>query len=116
MSRAYATILKSKKAMRHCEIYFNARLSQIRINDKLSNNTSNRKEQLLKLLKDDKKIGYTDQIYYEVAEDYLAHHDYQKAQEYYKLAVQNSVRNINQKGISRFKISRSQFQKPQRLC
>ncbi|RZK51088.1 MAG: gliding motility protein, partial [Pedobacter sp.] len=50
------------------EMYFNAKLSKIRINDLLNDQSSNRKQALLKLLKDDKNFDYTDQIYYEVAE------------------------------------------------
>ena len=91
------------------EMYFNAKLSKIRINDFLSNQTSNRKQQLLKLLKDDKNFDYTDQIYYEVAEDYLAHQEYTKAEEYYKLSAQKSIRNSYQKGLSYLKLADLNF-------
>lgn len=91
------------------EMYFNAKLSKIRINDFLNAQTSNRKQQLLKLLKDDKNFDYTDQIYYEVAEDYFADKEYKKAEEYYKLSVQKSVTNQYQKGLSYLKIADLNF-------
>jgi len=100
---------KVEKSNAPFEMYFNAKLSKIRINDFLSNQTSNRKQQLLKLLKDDKNFDYTDQIYYEVAEDYLAHQEYAKAEEYYKLSAQKSIRNVNQKGLSYLKLADLNF-------
>lgn len=91
------------------EMYFNAKLSKIRINDLLNDQTSNRKQQLLKLLKDDKNFDYTDQIYYEVAEDYFADKDYKKAEEYYKLSAQKSITNQYQKGLSYLKLADLNF-------
>lgn len=91
------------------EMYFNAKLSKIRINDFLNNQTFDRKAQLLKLLKDDKNFDYTDQIYYEVAQDYYADQEFKKASEYYKLSAQKSTINANQKGLSYLKIADLNF-------
>lgn len=91
------------------EMYFNAKLSKIRINDVLNNEGSDRKTALLKLLKDDKNFDYTDQIYYEVAEDYMGDKNYEKASEYYKLSAQKSIRNNYQKGLSYLKIADLNF-------
>lgn len=91
------------------EMYFNAKLSKIRINDFLNNQGSDRKTALLKLLKDDKNFDYTDQIYYEVAEDYLGDKNYDKASEYYKLSAQKSVRNNYQKGLAYLKLADLNF-------
>lgn len=104
--RNYTRVEKSNAPF---EMYFNAKLSKIRINDRLSNQTSNRRAQLLKLLKDDKNFDYTDQIYYEVAEDYIAHQDYTKAEAYYKLSAQKSTRNPYQKGLSYLKLADLNF-------
>ncbi|RZL35937.1 MAG: gliding motility protein [Pedobacter sp.] len=87
------------------EMYFNAKLSKIRIYDFLNDQSSDRKTALLKLLKDDKNLDYTDQIYYEVAEDYLGDKDYTKAEEYYKLSISKSLVNPYQKGISYLKLA-----------
>lgn len=87
------------------EMYFNAKLSKIRIYDFLNDQSSDRKTALLKLLKDDKNLDYTDQVYYEVAEDYLGDKDYSKAEEYYKLSIRKSLVNPYQKGISYLKLA-----------
>lgn len=91
------------------EMYFNAKLSKIRIDNILTNGTSNRRVQLLKLLKDDKNLDYTDQIYYEVAEDYYANQDYIKAGEYYQISAQKSTRNPYQKGMAYLKLADLNF-------
>lgn len=91
------------------EMYFNAKLSKIRINDALNKLTTNRKQALLKLLKDDKNLDYTDQIYYEVAEDYYADKDFAKAVDYYQLSAQKSTINPYQKGLSYLKIAELNF-------
>jgi tetratricopeptide (TPR) repeat protein len=100
---------KVEKSNAPFEMYFNAKLSKIRINDALSNQTSDRKQQLLKLLKDDKNFDYIDQIYYEVAQDYLARQEYDKAEEYYKLSTQKSVNNLNQKGLTYLRLADLNF-------
>jgi tetratricopeptide (TPR) repeat protein len=91
------------------EMYFNAKLSKIRINDLLNDQFSNRKQALLKLLKDDKNFDYTDQIYYEVAEDYFGDKDFSTAEEYYKLSAKKSTRNQYQKGLSYLKLAELNF-------
>ncbi|RZJ17429.1 MAG: tetratricopeptide repeat protein, partial [Acinetobacter sp.] len=80
-----------------------------RINDLLNDQSSNRKQALLKLLKDDKNFDYTDQIYYEVAEDYFGDKDFEKAEEYYKLSAKKSTRNQYQKGLSYLKLAELNF-------
>lgn len=91
------------------EMYFNAKLGKIRINDNLNDYATDRKKLLLKLLKDDKNIDFTDKIYFEVAEDYLADKDDAKATEYYKQSVAKSTNNAYQKGLSYLKIADLNF-------
>lgn len=91
------------------EMYFNAKLSKIRIYDILKDQSYNRKKQLLSLLKDDKHTDYIDKIYYEVAQDYLEDGDYNKAEEFYKVSVKSSNNNQYQKGISFLKIADLNF-------
>lgn len=91
------------------ELYFNAKLSKIRIYDALNNVSSNRKKELLSLLKDDKNLDYTDQIYDEVADDYYADHAFDKAMSYYKLSAQKSTINQYQKGLTYLKIAELNF-------
>ncbi len=91
------------------EMYFNAKLSKIRIYDLLNDQSSNRKQALLKLLNDDKNLDYTDQIYYEVAEDYFGDKAFAKAEEYYKLSAQKSLQNPYQKGLSYLRLAELNF-------
>lgn len=91
------------------EMYFNAKLSKIRIYDLLKDKTSNRKKQLLSLLKDDKNLDYTDKIFYEVAQDYFEDDNYLKAEEFYKSSAKNSTNNAYQKGLSFLKIADLNF-------
>lgn len=100
---------KVENSNAHFEMYFNAKLSKIRINDALNKATTNRKKELLKLLKDDKNLDYTDQIYYEVAEDHYADNDFEKAMSYYQLSAQKSTINQYQKGLSYLKIAELNF-------
>ena len=113
-NKDYEASLNHYKKVEHSnaafEMYFNAKLSEIRVNDLLNHQTSSRKQQLLKLLKDDKNFDYTDQIYYEVAQDYFANGDYKKAEVYYKHSAQKSTSNENQKGLSFLKIADLNFE------
>ncbi|MEJ5994747.1 gliding motility protein [Pedobacter sp. Du54] len=105
----YEASLKNYTRVEHSnapfEMYFNARLSKIRVNDLINQQSSDRKKQLLKLIKDDKNLDYADQIYYEVAEDYYGDRDFKKAEEFYKLSVKESTINQNQKGLSYLKLA-----------
>lgn len=106
-SLKYYTMIENSNAT--FEMYFNAKLSKLRIYDIQKDQSSNRKKQLLSLLKDDKNTDYTDKIYYEVAQDYYEDKAYIKAEEYYKLSAANSTTNLYQKGISYLKIADLNF-------
>ncbi len=109
----YEASLKNYTKVEHSnapfEMYFNARLSKIRVNDLVNQQSSTRKAQLLKLIRDDKNLDYTDQIYYEVAEDYYGDRDFKKAEEFYKLSAKESTINPNQKGLSYLKLADLNF-------
>ncbi|WP_097133997.1 tetratricopeptide repeat protein [Pedobacter xixiisoli] len=103
---AYRKIEKSNAAF---DMYFNAKLSRIRITENLNGKEFDRKLALNKLLKDDKNADFKDQIYYEIAEDYYAGNDYGKAEEFYNLSVKNSTVNNTQKALSYLKIADLNF-------
>ncbi|MFN0255708.1 type IX secretion system periplasmic lipoprotein PorW/SprE [Pedobacter ureilyticus] len=103
---AYRKVEKSNAAF---DMYFNAKLSRIRVTEQLSGNTFDRKLALSKMLKDDKNEDFKDQIYYEIAEDYYAGNDYDKAEEYYNLSIKNSTTNNVQKALSYLKIADLNF-------
>lgn len=103
---AYRKVEKSNAAF---DMYFNAKLSRIRVTEQLSGNSFDRKLALTKMLKDDKNEDFKDQIYYEIAEDYYTGNDYGKAEEYYNLSVKNSTTNNVQKALSYLKIADLNF-------
>lgn len=103
---AYRKVEKSNAAF---DMYFNAKLSGIRITEQLSGKEFDRKAALNKMLKDDKNFDFKDQIYYEIAEDYYAGEDFRKAEEYYNLSVRNSTTNNVQKALSYLKIADLNF-------
>ena len=100
---------KVEKSNAPFEMYFNAKLSKIRIKDFLNPILTDRKKELLKLLKDDKNLDFTDQIYYEVAEDYYADLDFSKALSFYQRSAKMSTINQFQKGLSYLKIAELNF-------
>jgi tetratricopeptide (TPR) repeat protein len=91
------------------EMYFNARLSKIRIKNLINPQQYDRKLELLKLTKDDKNLDYADQIYYELAKDYEQESDYKKAEAYYLLSIQESTINPDQKGLSYLQLADLNF-------
>ncbi|MCJ0741300.1 type IX secretion system periplasmic lipoprotein PorW/SprE [Pedobacter montanisoli] len=100
---------KVEKSNAPFEMYFNAKLSKIRINSFLDHKTFDRKKQLATLIKDDKNADFIDQIYYEIAEDSYSSGDYQNAERSYKLSVLKSKGNGTQKGLSYLKIAELNF-------
>ena len=103
---AYRKVEKSNAAF---DMYFNAKLSRIRVTEQLSGNSFDRKLALTRMLKDDKNEDFKDQIYYEIAEDYYAGNDFGKAEAYYNLSVKNSTTNNVQKALSYLKIADLNF-------
>lgn len=100
---------KVEKSTAPFEMYFNAKLSHIRVEDALTNGKMDRRQQLAKLLKDDKNADFVDQIYYEMAQDYYADSEYEKAIGLYKKSVQESTVNTTQKGLSYLRIADVNF-------
>lgn len=103
---AYRKVEKSNAAF---DMYFNAKLSKIRINEQLNGKEFDRKLALTRMLKDDKNVDFKDQIYYEIAEDYYAGSEYGKAEEFYNLSIRNSTTNNTQKALSYLKIADLNF-------
>jgi tetratricopeptide (TPR) repeat protein len=100
---------KVQKSNAGFELYFNANLNRIKMNALLNGQIINRKQQLTRLLKDDKNTDYIDQIYYHIGESYAEDTDYKKAQDYYQLSVKSSTKNQYQKGLSYLKIAELNF-------
>ncbi len=92
--------LKVVKARPSYELEFNARISRARTFDIYLNDSREIKEELNKMLKDDKNIEYHDQIYYALAGIELKEDNIDEAITYLKLSAKTSISNDNQKALS----------------
>lgn len=91
------------------EMYFNANLNQIKLNALLSTKKTNRQDELLALLKDDKNTDYNDQVYYQIGESLAADGDHNNAIKNYRKSIQKSSKNQYQKGLSYLRIADLNF-------
>jgi tetratricopeptide (TPR) repeat protein len=107
--KSLASYKKVEKSNAAFDMYFNAKLSRIRVAEQISGKDFDRNSALLKMLRDDKNAEFKDQIYYEIAEDYYANNEFGKAEEYYNLSIRNSTSNNVQKALSYLKIADLNF-------
>ncbi|MGY4383727.1 tetratricopeptide (TPR) repeat protein [Pedobacter sp. UYP24] len=99
---------KVEKSNAPFEMYFNAKLNQIRL--KLTDGKLiNRQAQLLSLLRDDKNLDYNDQVYFQIAEDLSAAGSYPEAQKNYLTSIRVATSNKYQKGLSYLRIADLNF-------
>lgn len=102
----YRKVIKSNAPF---EMYFNANLSRIKILAQQDPRKINKQKSLLSLLKDDKNFDYNDQIYFHIAEAYVAEADYPQAEKYFNLSIQKSTNNTYQKGLSYLRVADLNF-------
>ncbi|WP_184547959.1 tetratricopeptide repeat protein [Mucilaginibacter sp. FT3.2] len=102
----YTSIVKSNASF---EMAFNANLNRIRLQDQENGIKQNKIERLRKLLKNQNNKEFTDQIYYQVAQQLYASGDIDGAVKNYKLSVRTSLKNQNQKGLSYLRIADIDF-------
>ena len=102
----YTSIVKSNASF---EMAFNANLNRIRIQDNENGIKQNKIERLRKLLKNQNNKEFTDQIYYQVAQQLYIAGDIDGALKNYKLSVRSSLKNQNQKGLSYLRIADIDF-------
>ena len=98
-----ATEFYSRSAKLHpsYEMEFNARLAKARtFQVTASSDTRGLKNELNKMLKDEKNEEYKDQIYYALGNISYRESDVHAALAYYKLSAQSSMTNARQKAIS----------------
>ncbi|WP_432709783.1 tetratricopeptide repeat protein [Pedobacter sp.] len=96
--KALKHYLKIQKSNAPFDLYFNAILSSIRINGTLKRGTD-KKQQIKSLIGEDKTIGYTDQLYYELAKTYAAEQNYDQALHNYHIALKHNTTNYYQRGL-----------------
>ena len=99
---------KVQKSNAPFEMYFNAKLSQIRLNSE-QGKVIDKRALLLALLKDDKNIEYSDQVYFQIAEGFNDAGAFDDAQTNYLTAIQTSTSNQYQKGLSYLRIADLNF-------
>jgi hypothetical protein len=102
----YTSIVKSNASF---EMAFNANLNRIRLQDMESGIKLNKTERLRKLLRNQNNKEFTDQIYYQIAQQFYASGDIDNAIKNYKLSVRNSTINQSQKGLSYLRIADIDF-------
>jgi len=102
----YTQISKSNALF---EMAFNASLNIIRIEDNENGVKVNRIDRLLSLLKNPNNKEFKDQIYYQVAQLYMAEKNIDEAVKNYKLSVRSSIKNQSQKGLSYLRLAEIYF-------
>ncbi len=102
----YTSIVKSNAAF---EMAFNADLNRIRITDERNGIRMSRIERLLSLLRNQNNREFTDQIYYQIGEIYLANNDIDNAVKNYNLSLQAKSNNQNQRGLAYLRLADINF-------
>ena len=93
------------------EMAFNAKINRARAYDIESGNIESVREELQKMLKDDKNIEYQDVIYYGLAELSVRENKIDEAIPLYKKSVAKSVTNDAQKAISSLQLGEIFYEK-----
>ena len=82
------------------ELYFNAKLKQVKLDALAKNTRLSPEQQLLRLLKDEKNQDFRDQIYFEIAEYFAGRQEIPKAVKYYNAALSSGTDNNYLKGLA----------------
>ncbi|NCD71563.1 type IX secretion system periplasmic lipoprotein PorW/SprE [Mucilaginibacter agri] len=108
---AYASYSKIVKSNAVFEMAFNAELNRIRIEDTQNNVHITRQERLRRLLRNENNKEFIDQIYYQIAELYAADGKIEDAIKNYRLSINHSTKNQNQKGLDYLRLADISFTK-----
>jgi tetratricopeptide (TPR) repeat protein len=100
--KSYSSVVNSNAPF---EMAFNADLNRIRIEDHQNGTKVNRIDRLRALIKNDNNKDFIDQIYYQIAQLYLANNDIDNAVKNYHLSTRYSKKNQNQKGLSYLRLA-----------
>ena len=109
---AYANYTKIVRSNAEFIMAFNANLNRISIEAVQNGAKIDRVARLKKLLKDDNNEEFIDQIYYQIGQVYQEEKDINHAVENYKISLQKSTKNLNQKGLSYLKLADIYFEEP----
>ncbi|OKS87973.1 type IX secretion system periplasmic lipoprotein PorW/SprE [Mucilaginibacter polytrichastri] len=106
---AYASYSRIANSNAAFEMSFNAELNRIRIEDVQNNRHISRLDRLKSLLRNENNKEFIDQIYFQIAELYMADSKLDDAIKNYHLSVKNSSKNQNQKGLSYLRLADISF-------
>lgn len=105
--KGYTAITRSNAPF---EMYFNAKLNRISIEEAQAGKPLNREKKLRDLLKDDKNIDFTDQIYYHIAQYFEGKEQLDEAIKNYNISIRKSTRNQTQKALSYLALAELNFE------
>ena len=108
-SDAYTSVIKMNPPY---EMNFNAQINRAAAFNSDRKNAGQIKDDLFKMLKDEKNKDYQDQIYYALGNIEQRQGNIQQAIEYYSLSAQNSTQNNRQKAISFLSIADIYYEQP----
>lgn len=108
---AYVLFDQVAKRNAQYEMEFNARINRARCFD-INNGSQDIKQQLTKMLKDEKNKEYLDQIYYALATIAQKENQEPEAISLYKQSTAASTTNTNQKALSYLELAEIFFKKP----
>lgn len=110
---AFAKYQKVIKMNPPYEMAFNARINRARAFDVTHADAHKIKDELLKMLKDEKNKEYLDQIYYALAGIAAKEGNEPQAIEYLTLSVSNSTSNQGQKALSYLELAEIYYKHPE---
>ena len=102
----YKLVLKSSPEY---EMAFNAKMNLARSLEGNDADSKKIRQELLKMIKDDKNIEYLDQLYYTLAQMDVNIKDTVSAKEKYLLSALSSVENVSQKSLSYLALAKLYF-------
>ncbi len=112
-AEAYANYSHVVKSNALFEMAFNAELNRIRIEDVQNGRHISRIDRLRGLLRNENNTDFTDQIYFQIGELYLADKNITEAIKNYRLAARYSRKNQNQKGLAYLRLADIYFKSEQ---
>lgn len=108
-SEAYSKVIRMNPPYK---MAFNAKINRALAYQAGTGQKKSIEKELRKMLKDDKNIDFQDQIYYALGNMYYKDGHETEAMENYKLSIQASVDNVNQKAKSNITLADLYYSKP----
>ncbi|WDF56240.1 type IX secretion system periplasmic lipoprotein PorW/SprE [Mucilaginibacter sp. KACC 22063] len=108
-AEAYANYSRIVKSNAVFEMAFNAELNRIRIEDTQNNRRLSHLDRLRNLLRNENNKDFIDQIYFQIGEQDMAEGKTEEAIKNYRMAINHSTKNQNQKGLAYLRLADINF-------